>query len=67
MWDRSELFTYTNLNPPINFVSPSTPGAADIVIDDSQVFQTVEGFGATLSAFSVLLMILLCIHLMNSS
>ena len=49
-WDRSKLFTYTNLSPnPINFVAPNVVGSADIDVDDSSVFQSVFGFGGTLS------------------
>lgn len=44
------LFTYFQPTPdPINFVTPGTIGSADIVIDDSSVYQTVYGFGASLS------------------
>ena len=50
-WDRSKLLTYQNLSPnPINFVSPGAIGQADIVVRDTSVFQTVYGFGASLSA-----------------
>lgn len=35
--------------PTINFVAPGTVGSADIVVDDSSVYQTVYGFGASLS------------------
>ncbi|KLO13556.1 glycoside hydrolase [Schizopora paradoxa] len=56
-WDRSSLFTYTNLSPnPINFVSPGATGAADIVVDDSSVFQSVFGFGASLTDSSAQLL-----------
>lgn len=49
-WDRNMLFTYFQPTPdPINFVTPGTIGSADIVIDDSSVYQTVYGFGASLS------------------
>ncbi|KAH7922519.1 glycoside hydrolase family 30 protein [Leucogyrophana mollusca] len=49
-WDRSDLFTYFQPTPdPIDFVTPGAIGSADIVIDDSSVYQTVYGFGATLT------------------
>ncbi|PIL22448.1 hypothetical protein GSI_15136 [Ganoderma sinense ZZ0214-1] len=49
-WDRSSLFTYTNLSPnPINFVSPGAIGDADIVITDTSTYQSVWGFGASLT------------------
>jgi hypothetical protein len=50
-WDRKMLFTYFQPTPdPINFVSPGAIGSADIVVDDSSVYQTILGFGASLSA-----------------
>jgi hypothetical protein len=49
-WDRNILFTHFQPTPePINFVTPGVIGSADIVIDDSSVYQTVYGFGASLS------------------
>lgn len=49
-WDRSKLFTYTNLSPnPINFVTPGAIGAADIVVNDGSKFQNMFGFGASLT------------------
>ncbi|EIN05745.1 glycoside hydrolase [Punctularia strigosozonata HHB-11173 SS5] len=54
-WDRGKLLTYTNLGSnPINFQSPSVIGQADIVIDDTQTFQSVWGFGGTLTDSSAL-------------
>ena len=41
------VFNYSQ--PTINFVTPGTIGSADIVVDDSLVYQTVYGFGASLS------------------
>ncbi|EPQ55645.1 glycoside hydrolase [Gloeophyllum trabeum ATCC 11539] len=56
-WDRSKLFTYFQPpNPPIEFTSPGTIGAADIVVDDTQVYQTIWGFGASLTDSSALLL-----------
>jgi hypothetical protein len=50
-WDRQKLFTRqpTTSGLPINFGNPGAIGQADIVIEDTQVFQTMDGFGATLS------------------
>ncbi|KAG1740173.1 glycoside hydrolase family 30 protein [Suillus paluster] len=49
-WNRNMLFTYFQPTPdPINFVTPGAIGSADIVIDDSSVYQTVYGFGASLT------------------
>ena len=54
-WDRSNLFNYTNLSPnPINFKSPGAIGQADIVITDTSTYQSVWGFGASLSAYPAL-------------
>jgi len=35
---------------PINFVSPGVIADADIVVNDGSVFQSMAGFGGTLSA-----------------
>ncbi|KIK92142.1 glycoside hydrolase family 30 protein [Paxillus rubicundulus Ve08.2h10] len=49
-WDREMLFTHLQPTPdPINFVSPGAIGSADIVIDDSSLYQTILGFGASLT------------------
>ncbi|KAG1816364.1 glycoside hydrolase family 30 protein [Suillus subaureus] len=49
-WDRDMLFTYSQPTPdPINFVTPGAIGSADIAVDDSSVYQTVYGFGASLT------------------
>lgn len=50
-WDREKLFTQwpTNDGLPINFGTPGPAGSADIVVEDTQVFQSMDGFGATLS------------------
>ncbi|KAI0648146.1 glycoside hydrolase [Trametes meyenii] len=56
-WDRSSLFTYNNLSPnPITFNSPGAIGAADIVINDGQTFQSVWGYGASLTDSSALVL-----------
>ncbi|KAJ3835095.1 glucan endo-1,6-beta-glucosidase [Lentinula raphanica] len=54
-WDRSGLFTSLAPSTPINFVSPGAIGSADIVVDDSSVFQTVYGFGGSLTDSAALL------------
>ncbi|OAX37370.1 glycoside hydrolase family 30 protein [Rhizopogon vinicolor AM-OR11-026] len=49
-WDREMLFTYFQPTPdPINFVTPGPIGSADIVVDDSSLYQTVYGFGSSLT------------------
>ncbi|KAF8174701.1 glucan endo-1,6-beta-glucosidase [Mycena galopus ATCC 62051] len=55
-WDRSELFTSLAPSTPINFVSPGVIGSADIDVDDSQVFQSIWGFGGSLTDSSALLL-----------
>ncbi|EMD39801.1 glycoside hydrolase family 30 protein [Gelatoporia subvermispora B] len=54
-WDRSTLFTYTNLGSnPIAWNSPGAVGQADISVDDSQLLQDIVGFGASLTDSSAL-------------
>ncbi|KAI0087785.1 glycoside hydrolase superfamily [Irpex rosettiformis] len=49
-WDQSTLFTYQNLGSnPINFGTPGSTGAADIVVNDGQIYQTMFGHGASLT------------------
>ncbi|KDQ52426.1 glycoside hydrolase family 30 protein [Jaapia argillacea MUCL 33604] len=55
-WDRDMLFTYFQPSPVINFTSPSTIGEADIVVNDTQVYQSVLGFGGSLTDSSALLL-----------
>ncbi|KAF5342971.1 hypothetical protein D9758_013670 [Tetrapyrgos nigripes] len=44
MWDRSWLFTRVPVSSPINFVSPGSAEAADIVVHDSVELQNIYGF-----------------------
>ncbi|KAF9485722.1 glycoside hydrolase [Pholiota conissans] len=48
-WDRSKLFTSLAPSSPINFVTPGAIGSADIVINDGTVFQSIAGFGGSLT------------------
>lgn len=48
-WDRSKLYTSLKPSSPINFGSPGAIGAADIDVDDTQTYQSVWGFGGSLS------------------
>ncbi|KAI0369366.1 glycoside hydrolase [Pilatotrama ljubarskyi] len=49
-WDRSQLLMYQNLSPnPVNFVSTSATGQADITVDEGTVLQNMVGFGASLT------------------
>ncbi|KAG6868840.1 hypothetical protein C0993_009377 [Termitomyces sp. T159_Od127] len=55
-WDRTNLFTPITLSTPINFVTPGPSGDANIVVDDSTVYQSIAGFGASLTDSSALLL-----------
>lgn len=55
-WDRSGLFSNVSPTIPINFTSPGAIGSADIVVDDSIVYQNIYGFGGTLTDSSALLL-----------
>ncbi|KAJ6615380.1 glucan endo-1,6-beta-glucosidase [Mycena sp. CBHHK59/15] len=55
-WDRSKLFTSLKPSVPLNFISPSVIGSADIVVDDTATFQGVWGFGGTLTDSSALIL-----------
>ncbi|TEB21233.1 glycoside hydrolase [Coprinellus micaceus] len=48
-WDRSKLFTSLKPSSPINFVQPGPAGEADIVVDERSQYQTMLGFGASLT------------------
>ncbi|PPR01864.1 hypothetical protein CVT24_001345 [Panaeolus cyanescens] len=48
-WDRSKLFTSLGLSSPINFANPGPIGDADIVIKDGTKYQSIAGFGASLT------------------
>ena len=37
------------MSSPITFAPPGPPGNADIIVDDHTEYQTIFGFGATLS------------------
>ena len=45
------MLTYRNLeSDPVNFVTPGNAAAADIIVNDGSVLQSMVGYGATLSA-----------------
>lgn len=49
-WNQSSLFAYQKApSTPASFGQPGTSGQATITIDDTQIYQTVDGFGATLT------------------
>ncbi|KAJ6630379.1 glycoside hydrolase superfamily [Mycena sp. CBHHK59/15] len=47
--DQSSLFSPLNLSQPVTFTTVSSPVPADITIDETTSYQTVKGFGATLT------------------
>ncbi|KAE9400866.1 glucan endo-1,6-beta-glucosidase [Gymnopus androsaceus JB14] len=55
-WDRSGLFSDVSPTTPINFVSPGAIGSADIVVDDSIIYQNIYGFGGSLTDSAALLL-----------
>ncbi|KAG7447217.1 glucan endo-1,6-beta-glucosidase [Guyanagaster necrorhizus] len=55
-WDRSKLFTSLSPSTPINFVSPGTIGSADIEVDDTSTYQSVWGFGGSLTDSAALIL-----------
>ncbi|KAJ7482201.1 glycoside hydrolase [Mycena galericulata] len=55
-WDRAKLFTSLAPSTPINFASPSVIGSADIVVDETETYQSVWGFGGTLTDSSALIL-----------
>ncbi|KAF8964806.1 glycoside hydrolase [Flammula alnicola] len=48
-WERSKLFTSLAPSSPINFVTPGPIGSADIVINDGTLYQSIVGFGGSLT------------------
>ncbi|KAG6844261.1 hypothetical protein H0H87_008354 [Tephrocybe sp. NHM501043] len=55
-WDRSKLLTSLAPSTPINFTTPGAIGDANIVVTDSSLFQTIAGFGASLTDSSALVL-----------
>ncbi|KAF7363002.1 Glycoside hydrolase family 30 protein [Mycena venus] len=53
-WDRQKLFTSLAPSTPINFVTPGAKASADIVVTETSAFQTINGFGGTLTDSSAL-------------
>jgi hypothetical protein len=56
-WNQNPLFEYnpsswsSSPSVPVNFVTPGAIGQADIIVDDSQVYQQMYGFGGSLSEY----------------
>ncbi|KAG8998335.1 hypothetical protein FRB94_004503 [Tulasnella sp. JGI-2019a] len=56
-WDRASLFTYKNLgSSPLTWSTGVTAGSAVINVNGGTVYQTMDGFGATLTDSSAELM-----------
>ncbi|KAJ6504441.1 glycoside hydrolase family 30 protein [Mycena vulgaris] len=55
-WDRSKLFTSLSPSSPVNFVKPGPTASADIIITDSTKYQSIIGFGGTLTDSSALIL-----------
>ncbi|KDR79564.1 hypothetical protein GALMADRAFT_137365 [Galerina marginata CBS 339.88] len=53
-WDRSKLFTSLAPSAPINFATPGPIGSADIVVNDATKYQSIAGFGGSLTDSSAL-------------
>ncbi|EDR11768.1 glycoside hydrolase family 30 protein [Laccaria bicolor S238N-H82] len=55
-WDRLKLFSSLSPTSPINFVTPGPIGSADILVNDAIKFQTIAGFGGSLTDSSALIL-----------
>ncbi|EGN94695.1 glycoside hydrolase family 30 protein [Serpula lacrymans var. lacrymans S7.3] len=53
-WDRNSLLTFSAGS--VNFASPGTAASADITVDDTSVYQSMYGFGASLTDSSAQLL-----------
>ncbi|KAJ7473368.1 glycoside hydrolase [Mycena latifolia] len=53
-WDGSKLFTSLAPSSPVNFVKPGATASADITVSDSTIYQSIIGFGGTLTDSSAL-------------
>ncbi|KAF7354010.1 Glycoside hydrolase family 30 protein [Mycena venus] len=52
--NRSTLFSSVGPSSPINFVKPGAAASADIIVSDATKYQTIVGFGGTLTDSSAL-------------
>lgn len=48
-WDQSEQFTPVPMSSPITFGTPGPPASADIIVDETTLYQQIDGMGASLS------------------
>ncbi|KAF9514583.1 glycoside hydrolase family 30 protein [Hydnum rufescens UP504] len=55
-WDGAIEFSYNNTNGAINWATPGPISSADIVIDDEQLFQQMDGFGAAMTDSAALVL-----------
>ncbi|KAG6826979.1 hypothetical protein H0H92_013684 [Tricholoma furcatifolium] len=55
-WDQSKLLTSLPQSKPINFATPGPIGDADIVINDTTLYQSISGFGASLTDSSAFIL-----------
>ncbi|KAJ7151952.1 glycoside hydrolase family 30 protein [Mycena filopes] len=53
-WDKQKLFTSLAPTTAVNFGAPGAAAAADIVVTETTVFQTINGFGGSLTDSSAL-------------
>ncbi|KAJ7286152.1 glycoside hydrolase [Mycena rebaudengoi] len=54
-WDKSKLLSHLNADP-INFATPGPVAGADITVDETKTYQTMDGFGASLTDSSAKLL-----------
>ncbi|KAJ7087734.1 WSC domain-containing protein [Mycena epipterygia] len=54
-WDRAKLLTALNV-PPINFTTAGPIADADITVDETTIYQAMDGFGASLTDASAKLL-----------
>ncbi|KAF9526218.1 glucan endo-1,6-beta-glucosidase [Crepidotus variabilis] len=55
-WNKNKLFSSLAPNPPLDFVAPGAIGDADILVDENTKYQTIVGFGGSLTDSSAQLM-----------
>ncbi|KAL0950447.1 hypothetical protein HGRIS_010396 [Hohenbuehelia grisea] len=53
-WDRSKLFTSLSPSAPINFVSKGPIGSASILVNEANQYQSILGFGGSLTESAAL-------------
>ncbi|KAH8818882.1 glycoside hydrolase [Flagelloscypha sp. PMI_526] len=48
-WSRSKLFTYQKVSPPLEFGTPGSTQDANIAVNEGTTYQTMSGFGGSLT------------------